>query len=129
MPRETGTRWGLLRLSGGPWPDWEVLGRGRYADLAWVVGLLLSSVAYGFGEETGWRGFALPGLQRDRSALSATLILTAFWALWHAPFFFYRYEFGLGQIVGFFLGLLAGAIWLTCLYNATGGSVLMVAIW
>lgn len=118
-----------MRLSGGPWPDWEVLGRGRYAYLAWVVGLLLSSVAYGFGEETGWRGFALPGLQRDRSALSATLILTAFWALWHAPFFFYRYEFGLGQIVGFFLGLLAGAIWLTCLYNATGGSVLMVAIW
>lgn len=27
------------------------------------------------------------------------------------------------------MGLLAGAIWLTCLYNSTGGSILMVAAW
>lgn len=117
----------ILRFSGGPWPDWEALT--GYADLAWMAGLLLSSVAYGLGEEPGWREFALPELQRGRSALFATLILTAVWALWHAPFFLYRYEFGPGQVVGFFLGLFAGAIWLTCLYNATGGSVLMVDVW
>src|SRR5918994_4741295 len=42
----------------------------------------------GFGgtwEEPGWRGFALPSLQAGRSALVASLILGAVWALWHLP--------------------------------------------
>jgi len=89
----------------------------------------LAGLLYGIGEEAGWRGFALLWLQSGRSALAATLILTVFWALWHTPFFFYRFEFGAVQVIAFFMGLLAGAIWLTCLYNATGGSILMVAAW
>jgi membrane protease YdiL (CAAX protease family) len=102
----------------------------KYANFAWIGGtLLLSSLAYGFGEEMGWRGFALPRLQNGRSALSATLILAVFWALWHIPMFFYRFEFGVGQVIGFFIGLLAGAIWMTCLYNSTGGSTLANALW
>lgn len=86
-------------------------------------------VFYGVGEEPGWRGFALPQLQRGRSALSATVILAVLWFFWHTPFFFYRYELSLSGLSGFFLGLLAGAIWLTCLYNSTGGSVLMCVLW
>ncbi|HEX2997386.1 MAG TPA: CPBP family intramembrane glutamic endopeptidase, partial [Anaerolineales bacterium] len=101
-----------------------------YANFAWIGGtLLLSSLAYGFGEEMGWRGFALPHLQHGRSALSATLILAVFWALWHIPMFFYRFEFGVGQVIGFFIGLLSGTIWMTCLYNSTGGSTLSNALW
>jgi membrane protease YdiL (CAAX protease family) len=102
----------------------------EYSNIPWIGGtLLLSSLAYGFGEEMGWRGFALPRLQHGRSALSATLILAVFWALWHIPMFFYRFEFGIGQVIGFFIGLLAGAIWMTCLYNSTGGSTLANALW
>jgi hypothetical protein len=33
------------------------------------------------------------------------------------------------MLIGFLLGLLAGAIFLTWLYNSTKGSVLMVAVW
>jgi membrane protease YdiL (CAAX protease family) len=102
----------------------------EYANVAWIGGtLLLSSLTYGFGEEMGWRGFALPRLQHGRSALSATLILAVLWALWHIPMFFYRFEFGVGQGIGFFIGLLAGAVWMTCLYNSTGGSTLANALW
>src|SRR3712207_5962455 len=93
---------------------------------------VVPSLAYGFGEETGWRGFALPRLQRRRSALSATFLLTVAWAAWHAPFFLYRSSylaFGPVEYVGFFVGLFAGAIWLTCLYNGSGCSVLLVALW
>lgn len=37
------------------------------------------------GEEPGWRGFLLPTLLRDRSPLAASLVVSFWWALWHAP--------------------------------------------
>jgi hypothetical protein len=43
--------------------------------------------------------------------------------------FFYRFEFGLIQVIGFFIGLFAGAILLTSIFNSTGGSILMVSLW
>ena len=84
-------------------------------------------LTFGIGEETGWRGFALPRLQKDRSALSATLLLWIFWAFWHLPLFFYSYDPSI--IPGMLIGLLAGAITFTWLYNSAGSSILMVAIW
>ena len=89
--------------------------------------LILWIFTFGFGEEIGWRGYALPRLQKGRSALAATFLLWIFWALWHLPMFFYSYE--LSIIPGFLIGLLAGAIILTWLYNSTSGSILMVALW
>jgi uncharacterized protein len=86
-------------------------------------------VSYGFGEEGGWRGFALPHLQSRYSAMRATLILTIFWLGWHFPSFFYRYELSGGMLIGFILGLFAGAILLTFLFNYTKGSLLAVSLW
>jgi membrane protease YdiL (CAAX protease family) len=107
---------GLLNLG---WVDF-LPGLGLTALPMWVL-------TFGIGEETGWRGFALPRLQEGRSALRATIILWIFWALWHLPLFFYSYE--VSVLPGFLTGLLAGAIVFTWLYNSTGGSVLMVALW
>jgi hypothetical protein len=33
------------------------------------------------------------------------------------------------MVVGFFVGLMAGAVWLTFLLNSSGGSILIVALW
>lgn len=84
-------------------------------------------LTFGLGEETGWRGYALPRLQQNRSALSATLILASFWALWHLPQFFYLFDPRIA--VGWAIGLFAGAIVFTWLFNSTGGSILILAIW
>lgn len=84
-------------------------------------------LTFGIGEETGWRGYALPRLQNARSPLSATVILWVFWALWHLPLFFYTYSVSI--LPGFLTSLLAGAIVFTWLYNGTGGSLLIVAVW
>jgi membrane protease YdiL (CAAX protease family) len=83
-------------------------------------------LTFGLGEEAGWRGFALPRLQRSRNALSATVLLWLFWALWHLPAFFFLYPPATAP--GVLVGLLAGAITFTWLYNSTRGSVLIVAV-
>src|SRR5829696_9772169 len=40
------------------------------------------------GEEPGWRGFALPGLQSTLSPLVSTLILGVLVTIWHVPILF-----------------------------------------
>jgi uncharacterized protein len=49
-----------------------------------VIGLILPSL----GEETGWRGFALPRLHEQRGPVIGTLILGVLHGLWHLPVFF-----------------------------------------
>jgi uncharacterized protein len=78
------------------------------------------------GEEPGWRGFALPGLQSTLSPLVSTLILGVVVTVWHVPLLFM--EEGLLQpsfIVGFLLGSFAVTFFYTWLFNHTGGSVFM----
>ncbi len=81
------------------------------------------------GEEPGWRGFALPALQAQRSPLLATLILAVLVALWHLPLWVLP-QFGAnpGEIVGDILGTLGVTLWYTWLFNHTGGSVLMTIV-
>lgn len=118
----------LLRLLGQPWPDLGLLAT-KFGDSAWLFGAFFAAVVYGLGEEPGWRGFALPRLQKRWNALAAATILAAFWALWHSAFFTYRYHLGFMDAVFFFLGVFAGSIWLTSLYNGARGSLLMVILW
>lgn len=123
----------ILRAWSDAWPDWRRFGQvAELPSLGWLGGWVFHTLTFGIGEETGWRGFALPRLQRSRSALSATLVLSVFWALWHVPMFLYKEDYqamGIGGSIAFFLGMLAGAIVFTWLYNSTGGSVLVVALW
>lgn len=120
---------GLLAAAGKPWPDLGPLGA-AWRDSTWATHLAIASLAYGIGEETGWRGFALPRLQHGRTALRATVILAIFWGLWHLPFFTYLYRLrGLAELIGFYVCFFAGALWLTFLYNSSGGSVLMTILW
>lgn len=121
-----------MRIVQGRWPDLRLLGQANYLPyLGWSV-LPIWIVTFGFGEEIGWRGFALPHLQKKMSVSKATLILGLLWFLWHVPSFFYHETYvGMGWILipGMLVGVLCGAVLFTWLYNGTGGSVLMVAIW
>lgn len=86
---------------------------------------------FGFGEEVGWRGFALPRLQNKMNALTASIVLTIFWALWHLPLFFYRTGYttmDTAGIFGWLFSLLTGSILLTWLFNSTRASILICAI-
>jgi CAAX protease family protein len=88
-------------------------------------------VFFGFGEEVGWRGFALPRLLNRSNALTASILLTLFWALWHLPLFFYRPGYTSMDwtgIVGWVFSLLTGSILLTWLYNSSSTSILICAV-
>ena len=52
------------------------------------VFLQIFFVGGALGEEFGWRGYALPKLQKRFSPLIATLILGLIWGVWHLPLFF-----------------------------------------
>jgi len=116
----------VLWLAQGEPPAVGALGRLKFLPDLGLAAVPLWVATFGLGEETGWRGYALPRLQRRRSALSATVILWFFWALWHLPLFFYAYDAGV--LFGFLPGLLAGAIIFTWIYNSTE-SVLIAAVW
>ena len=97
-----------------------------------VLGVAAVLLITGYGEETGWRGYALPRLQARLGAMRATFYLTAGWAGWHVPLFFVLAsyaDFGPLMAIGFLVGLTAGAFVLTAIYNGSGGSVLAVAVW
>jgi membrane protease YdiL (CAAX protease family) len=105
----------------------------NFANLNWstldeIVVWLLPLLTYSIFEEIGWRGFLLPHLQEKFTAWKATIFLTVIWALWHIPFFFYRFDFSLGISIGFFFGIFVGAIILTSIYNSSKGMLVPVMV-
>lgn len=86
-----------------------------------VIVILLISL----GEEFGWRGFALPRLQKRLSALNSSLILGVIWGIWHYPGFLIGAGVPLDMpFAVFVLWTVLAAILMTWVYNNTGGSVL-----
>jgi membrane protease YdiL (CAAX protease family) len=79
-------------------------------------------------EEFGWRGLALPLLQRKFPPFWAGLILGVIWGLWHLPAFLLS---GTQQsewsFAAFFAGCLAISIIATALFNSSRGSILLSA--
>src|SRR5262249_52236122 len=88
-------------------------------------------------EEVGWRGFALPRLQRLRGPLVGTVILGALWGFWHLPFFFgllshtrpdASFVSRSSALVGFTIGLIGLSVVVTWVLNNCGGSTLMAIL-
>jgi membrane protease YdiL (CAAX protease family) len=95
--------------------------------------LLLVLLFTGYGEETGWRGFALGPLQERYGPVKGTLMLAVIWAGWHTPAFWfvegYRAMNVATLVGGFGLGICAGSVVLARILNRTSGSVLAAALW
>ncbi len=106
--------------------DLAALGQVNFLPPLGLVVIPIWIMTFGFGEETGWRGFALPRLQANNSALGASFRLWVIWAFWHLPLFFYSYS--PEAIPGMLSGLFAGTIVFTWLFNTSRGSVLITAV-
>ncbi|WP_041702250.1 CPBP family intramembrane glutamic endopeptidase [Prosthecochloris aestuarii] len=80
-------------------------------------------------EEIGWRGMALPLLQRSLSPIMASLVLGVIWAVWHLPAFLLS---GTPQsawsLTPFLIGTVALSVIVTPLFNSSRGSILLPAL-
>lgn len=122
----------LNRIVTGDWSNIKLLGQPDYLPALGPYGTLgLWFATYGLGEEIGWRGYALPRLQRTHTAAASTLILSLLWAGWHLPTFLFRDTYialGLLGFPMFAILMIFTSMVFTWLYNSTRGSILIVII-
>jgi membrane protease YdiL (CAAX protease family) len=124
----------VMRMRGVPIPGTEDFARfPGLPELGLPAVVLLVFLIGGYGEELGWRGFALERLQRRFGPLGGALLLAVLWAGWHLPIFgviqTYR-EMTIPMILaGFLFGIACGSLVLARVAHQTGGSVLAAALW
>ena len=90
-------------------------------------------VVLAFGEETGWRGFALPRLQERYGPLRGSLILGTLHGLWHLPAlgvpgFVSNSTLSVPFIAGWIATVLAATVLYTWIFNNTNGSLLIAIL-
>jgi len=92
----------------------------------WIPLLLLIFFILQFGEELGWRGFALDRLLARMNVLQASVVVGSIWAVWHLPMFiskgFGQYEYHM-PFLQFFLTLVLISVIITWMQINTGGSL------
>lgn len=90
---------------------------------------LALAVVKGPVEEIGWRGLALPLLQRTLAPIWAGMVLGLVWGLWHLPAFVLSgTPQGAWSFMPFLVGTIAASVILTPMFNASRGSILLPAL-
>ena len=94
-----------------------------------LIGIFVYQLLIVWGEEIGWRGYALPRLQKKLHPLLASLVLGILWGIWHLPYFLI--EGSVHQKMGlpfFILATIGYTLLYTWIYNGTKGSVLLICL-
>lgn len=112
--------------------DFDLRELGNYP--VYFIGIFFGT---GLPEEIGWRGFALPRMQKRYGPLWSSLILGAMWAFWHVLSFLLPAHGGgpgvnlVASFVNFIVFLLmvvALTIIFTWVFNHTQGSILIASL-
>ena len=104
--------------------------KGPVTTLHWRALLSFSVFSYStviggpLGEEPGWRGFALPRLQRLMQPWKASLLLGILWACWHLPLFLCL-SWSSSSFPNYLLMFVGLSVIITFLFNLSGQSVLV----
>ncbi len=94
-----------------------------------VFPALLFMLVLGPVEEFGWRGVALPLLQRRLIPLWSGILLGAVWGIWHLPSFFIggtpheNWAF-----IAFLIGVISLSVIMTALFNSSRGSLIIAVL-
>jgi membrane protease YdiL (CAAX protease family) len=97
---------------------------------AFIVNVVILLIAT-LGEEIGWRGVSLPGLQQQYSAFKSSVILGILWAAWHLPFWLLLDtfdQFGVGYLLLNFLFVFPLTFYITWFFNHGRQSILLAVM-
>lgn len=118
------TAMGLGVLLGATSPAFPAPGRWPLVAVNLLAVLLIGGP---LGEELGWRGYALPRLERHFGFTVAAVLLGLIWAAWHLPLFLLpgtpQSQLPLGWFV---LQTVAFSVVLAWVYGRTGSLLLVV---
>lgn len=120
--------------TGGVWPEFAGFAGMVESIPAFVGGVLLTFFLGPFSEEIGWRGFALPRVQRQYGPLWSSLVVGVIWWAWHIPLFFMEGTLHATQgllsafSVGYLITVLSYSVFFTWLYNQTRKSIWIAII-
>ncbi|MDF2907069.1 MAG: Abortive infection protein [Herbinix sp.] len=120
------------RMVLGVWPDWSRFGLTvKLPGLNIVQTALVWVATFGLGEESGWRGFLLPELNKRYTLRTSSLIVAIVWIFWHLPAFFFNENYiNMGPgIIGWAISLSFGSVLLAWLCKGSRFSVIPVLIW
>jgi len=99
------------------------------------LGVLIPNIIFlliaALGEEVGWRGVALPSLQRRFTPFVSSLILGLLSATWHLPFWILigtLSQFGWAYFIMNFLFIVPTTFFITWIFNRTRGSLLLPVV-
>ncbi len=90
--------------------------------------VVMITITGAMGEELGWRGFALPWLQSQMNALSASILLGLLWAIWHAPLWFAGLGFEENPFPAYAIIGVAFTILVTWACNNSRGSLVIASL-
>lgn len=93
-----------------------------------LLGIVFTFFVGGGQEELGWRGFALPRLQRSYGPLSASVVIGVVWAIWHVPLYFTAWNKSQPSFPAYLIALIGLSILFAWLYNNTRGSVFLTMV-
>jgi membrane protease YdiL (CAAX protease family) len=86
-----------------------------------------AAIVFPFGEEIGWRGFALPRLIARFGPLAASFIIGVLWTFWHIPMLTLQ---GVSPWLyfAFVPFMVGGSVLFTWIYRHTRGSLLLAVL-
>jgi membrane protease YdiL (CAAX protease family) len=97
---------------------------------AFFPNLILGVILGPLWEEPGWRGFALPRLQKRYGPLVGTIIVGILWGLWHLPGFFGGWlpPLNPSSLAALLVSTVGFSFIMTWIYNHTDGSILLMIL-
>lgn len=102
---------------------------GRQGDVSFLppASRIAFALVISVAEEVGWRGFALPRLQKTMGPVAASGVIAIVWTLWHIPMFLGA-GVPLSLLVVMLLLFSGGSFLCTWAFNRSGGSLLVAVV-
>jgi uncharacterized protein len=116
----------VLKMTGALLNGTPITGLLNLSPFGEILSMSIFMLFLGPVEEFGWRGVALPLMQRLTAPVWAGLIVGFVWAFWHLPAFYVGgAPHSAWAMLPFLIGVTSVGVVMAVVYNKTGGNLLL----